>query len=76
MQPKSDGLATFYAPFEKSLEKYKTQRKNDPKALKVADMAQMEIEMFKIQSNFYGNAIFAIKDKIRLPLDEANRWRQ
>jgi ubiquinone/menaquinone biosynthesis C-methylase UbiE len=51
----------YYHPLEKRIHKLKTKYHKNPKALKVLQLEQQEIDMYKKYSQWYGSTFFTMK---------------
>ena len=54
----------YYNPLEKRLEKLKIKFKDDPKGLKMVEDSELEIEMFRKYSAWYGSVFYVMKKKM------------
>jgi cyclopropane fatty-acyl-phospholipid synthase-like methyltransferase len=59
--PESAWLESFYNPLEKHLQTLRKQYSADPAKAEIMDMIQMEIDIYRKYSAYYGNAFFLMQ---------------
>ena len=59
--PKSAWWDHYYTPIENKLPAFRTQYKNNPEALAVADLHDVDIEMYRKYSDFYGYVFYVMQ---------------
>jgi ubiquinone/menaquinone biosynthesis C-methylase UbiE len=62
--PDSAWMDDYYIPLEKRLEKFRLTYHEDENALELIDMVQLEIDMFRKYSSFYGYVFYIMQNKL------------
>lgn len=62
--PDSAWMDDYYIPLEKRLEKFRLTYHEDENALELVDLVQLEIDMFRKYSSFYGYVFYIMQNKL------------